>query len=275
MRRYLKSMILIIIVVLAIVITLMPYPRSQVIMTTASWIESFKVVGRSEGVAVEFVKPASVEDAGLFWYPHMLIFNSYGVPLGSLELEGEGSVDVSIYYTFCDFVEGRSMIYDMDSPYNSAFYGAYIIKHRPEDLSEYILSLKKLTEAVTRYDYTKLILSQLGLNEKNAYFDPVPDKIRNDVYAFGSDGWSMLDAHIWTRSTAHHENGFKQHYIQFGKPADSDTTEDFPEITLYGRTYGKYFEEEDLYIVFYIQAMDLSLVQLTDDLLLSKSRVIN
>lgn len=114
MRRYLKSMILIIIVVFAIVITLMPYPRSQVIMTTASWIESFKVVGRSEGVAVEF-----------------------------------------------------------------------------------------------------------------------------------------------------------------GKPADSDTTEDFPEITLYGRTYGKYFEEEDLYIVFYIQAMDLSLVQLTDDLLLSKSGIIN
>ena len=113
MRRYLKSMILIIIVVLAIVITLMPYPRSQVIMTTASWIESFEVVGRSEGVAVEFVKPA-----------------------------------------------------------------------------------------------------------------------------------------------------------------DSDTTEDFPEITLYGRTYGKYFEE-DLYIVFYIQAMDLNLVQLTDDLLLSKSGIIN
>ncbi len=45
-------------------------------------------------------------------------------------------------------------------------------------------------------------------------------------------------------------------------------------MTLFGRTYAKYFKEEDIYVIFYIQAADMGLIEKTDTLLLSESMVI-
>jgi len=80
-------------------------------------------------LAIEFVDPVSAKENGLNWYSNMLLFNVKRVfPFRSIDLHGNGMLDMSIYYTFGDFEQGRSRIYDLNSPYNSAFYGAYIIK---------------------------------------------------------------------------------------------------------------------------------------------------
>lgn len=273
MRRAIIALILAVVFLFALVL-LIPSVRSNAIMGVVSWFEAYDVLGRDEGLAIEFTPPGSAQDEGLDWYPRMLLFNNSGLTYSGLGLDGEGTVVMSIYYTFGDFDKWSSSIYDMDSSYKSAFYGAYIVKLKPEEGSSSAPDLDKLAEAVTRYDYTSLILSQLGLDIREAYFEPEVESMQTDVAGFGSDGWTRIDANIKTRAVTHRAGDFKQHYLQFGKPGDLEGSEDFPETILYGRTYSKYFAEEDLYVVFYIQAGDSDLVEKTDELLLSNSRVI-
>ena len=209
----------------------------------------------------------------------MVLFNQSGVSFERLGLEGEGKAELSIYYTFGDLKAGHSTIYDIDSPYNSAFYGAYVIKLKPENplenenSLENRVSINDLTEAVTRYDYTRLILAQLGLDREKAYFNPEVGETRSNLTLFDSDSWTMTDAIIQTRSVTHMADGFLLHYLQFGKPKTQHLDEAFPELTLYGRTYSKYFSEEEIYVIFYVQAPDKALLEKTDEILLSKSKV--
>lgn len=255
-------------------IWLIPSVRSQVIMGGVSWYESFRVLGRDEGLKIEFTLQSDVRNRELDWYSKMLLFNNFDLPFSRLGLDGEGSLDLSIYYTFGDFNKGRSIIYDIESPYNNAFYGAYVVKLKPESPLDEKVDLYKLAEAVTRYDYSSLILAQLGLDHKDAYFKPESESMMSNVSRFGFDGWLQNDSKVVTRSVAHQADGFHQHYIQFGRPNATKDSEDFPETILFGRTYSKYFEEEALYVIFYILAGNHNLIETTDEALLSNSRVI-
>ena len=274
MKKHIKFPIysLTVLILIFVTIAIMPSIRSHIIMGAASWKESFNVVGKNDGLSIQFADPGSARAEGLSWFPRMLLFNATGVPLSDLYISGEGTADISIYYTYGDFVQGRSTIYDIDSPYSSAFYGAYTIRLKPVEGSV-DLSLMELIESVTMYDYTNLILSQLGLNSEDLYFEAETDSISNYINAFGSDGWVKIDAKIKTRAMAHKANGFKQHYLQFGKPKTDKEDFDFPPMTLFGRTYAKCFKEKDIYVIFYIQAADEDLVNSTDRYLLSQSKV--
>jgi len=253
---------------------LAPSIRSHIIMSLASWEESFHVLGKDEGLAIEFVDPISAKENGLNWYSNMLLFNARDISSSSIDLHGNGLLDMSIYYTFGDFEKGRSSIYDPKSPYNSAFYGAYIIKLKSDQYSEEEIDLAELAEAVTRYDYLSLILSQLGLDNEEAYFKPEAIVIKDGISKFGIDDWMQIDSYVNTRSVTHIPDGFKQHYLQLGKPKSDNENFDFPPITLFGRTYCKYFKDKDVYTIFYIQAANEDLVDITDKYLLSQSKIL-
>lgn len=253
---------------------LAPSIRSHIIMSLASWKESFHVLGKDKGLTIEFTDPGSAKENGLNWYSRMLLFNTGDIPLSSIYLNGRGILDMSIYYTFGDFEQGRSSIYHPNSPYNSSFYGAYIIKIEPDQQSNEGIDLAELAEAVTRYDYLELILVQLGLDNEEAYFEPEAIMINEGINKFGIDDWLKIDSRVNTRSVAHTQYGFKQHYLQFGKPHTAEMDDDFPPITLFGRTYCKYIEDKDFYVVFYIQAASEDLVDSTDKYLLSQCKVL-
>ena len=242
-------------------------------MSLASRKEAFHVLGKDEGLAIEFVDPVSAKENGLNWYSNMLLFNARDISFSNIDLHGNGMLDMSIYYTFGDFEQGRSSIYDPNSPYNSAFYGAYIIKLKSDQYSEEEIDLADLAEAVTRYDYLSLILSQLGLNNEEAYFKPEATWIKDGISKFGIDDWVQIDSYVNTRSVTHIHDGFRRHYLQFGKPNVEETHNNFPPMTLFGRAYAKYFKEEDIYVIFYIQAASEGLVNRTDRYLLSQSKV--
>ena len=252
---------------------LAPSSRSHIIMSLVSWKESFHIIGRDEGLTIEFVDPGSAKENGLNWYSNMLLFNAKGISFSSIDFHGDGMLDMSIYYTFGDFEQGRSSIYDLNSPYNSAFYGAYMIKLKSDQHSNEEVDLAELVEAVTRYDYLNLILSQLGLDNEEAYFKPEAITIKEGINKFGLDDWVKIDSRLKARAVTHIPDGFKQHYLQFGKPNTGEMDDDFPHITLFGRTYCKYFKDKDLYIIFYIQAVNEDLVDITDKYLLSQSKV--
>lgn len=271
-----------ILVVTMMIVGFVPVLRSRVVMGMVTWVETGKVVGREEGISIQLVPPDQGEAVGLDWFSQMILFNQSGVSLSRLGLEGSGEIDLSIYYTFGDFEHGRSTIYDETSPYNSAFYGAYIIKLKPNEGTK-PPSVQQMTEAVTRFDYTSLILSQLGLDIEKAYFDPQVVETRSNIKLFNTDAWTMTDAIIRTRSVMHTPASFVLHDLQFGKPkteqsemkiAKTELLEtEFPEIELYGRTYATYFEEESIYVIFYVQSPSAELVEKTDLHLILKSQV--
>lgn len=240
-------------------------------MRVITKFESANAVGKAEGIHIAFTSPREGDLEGLKWSSPMILFNKFDMPIERLGFEGEETVDLSIYYTFGAFENGSSLIYKEDSPYNSAFYGAYMIRL---DDSKGPVDLMKLTAAITRYDYRVLILYQLGLDINEASFNALVTDVQKGVSCFGSDDWLQVDAVIETHSVSHASSGFRQHYLQFGWPMRNMSSDDFPEVTLYGRTYAKYFSDEDVYVIFYIQAATPELVDLTDQSLLSKSRLV-
>lgn len=252
-------------------IIVIPSWRSHVLMGVITKFESANVVGKAEGITLEFASPHEGDFVGLNWSSPMILFNKFGMPIERLGFEGEETVDLSIYYTFGEFENGSSLIYKEDSPYNSAFYGAYVIRL---DDSKGPVDLMKLTAAITRYDYRVLILYQLGLDINEASFNALVTEVQKGVSCFGSDDWLQVDAVIETRSVSHASSGFRQHYLQFGWPLKNQLLVDFPEVTLYGRTYTKYYAEEGVYVIFYVQAATPELVDATDKLILSKSKII-
>ncbi len=276
------GMVALLLAIALMTIGFVPYLRSRVVMGIVTWVESEKVIGREEGLAIHFASPKKGENAGLNWFSQMILFNQSGVSFSRLGLEGSGKVDLSIYYTFGDFEHGRSTIYDDHSPYNSAFYGAYIIKVKPEE-GIIAPTVQKMTEAVTRFDYTSLILSQLGLDIEKAYFDPQVVETRSNLNLFNTDTWTMTDAIIHTRSVMHTPKSFVLHDLQFGKPkmkkSEMEVSEmvsqetEFPEIKLYGRTYAKYFEDKAIYVIFYVQSPSAELVEKTDQNLILESKL--
>lgn len=276
------GMVVLLLAIVLMIVGFVPYLRSRVVMGIVTWVESEKVVGREEGITIQLVSPDQGEAVGLDWFSQMILFNQPGVSLSRLGLEGSGEIDLSIYYTFGHFEHGRSTIYDESSPYNSAFYGAYIIKLKPDE-ETMAPTVQQMTEAVTRFDYTSLILSQLGLDIQKAFFDPQVVETRSNVKLFNTDAWTMTDAIIHTRSVVHTPASFVLHDLQFGKPktkkSEMDVSEmasqetDFPNIKLYGRTYAKYFEEKAIYVIFYVQSPSAELVEKTDQTLILESKL--
>ena len=259
-------------IVSTLFVMMIPSWRSHVLMHVITKFESANAVGKAEGIHIAFTSPREGDLEGLKWSSPMILFNKFDMLMERLGFEGEETVDLSIYYTFGAFEKGSSLIYKEDSPYNSAFYGAYVIRL---DDSKGPVDLMKLTAAITRYDYRVLILYQLGLDINEASFNALVTEVQKGVSCFGSDDWLQVDAVIETRSVSHASSGFRQHYLQFGWPLKNQLLVDFPEVTLYGRTYTKYYAEEGVYVIFYVQAATPELMNLTDQLLLSKSKIIN
>lgn len=70
MKKHVKSLIYIIIILIFVltIIAITPSMRSYMIMGAVSWLESFDVVGKSEGLNIQFVDPGSVQAEGLTWF---------------------------------------------------------------------------------------------------------------------------------------------------------------------------------------------------------------
>jgi len=270
-RQRAMSFIGTMLIVITLLVMMIPSWRSHILMRAITEYESAKVVGKAEGITLEFASSHVRDFEELKWSSPMILFNKFGMPIERLGFDGEETVDLSIYYTFGAFENGSSLIYKEDSPYNSAFYGAYVIRL---DDSKGTVDLMKLTAAITRYDYHVLILYQLGLDINEADFTADVADVQKSVTRFGSDDWLQVDAMIETRSVSHVSSGFRQHYLQFGWPLQNQLLVDFPEVTLYGRTYTKYYAEEGVYVIFYVQAATPELMDFTDQELLSKSKII-
>jgi hypothetical protein len=237
-----------------------PLLRSVSVMSIYSTLHENESIMKQAGFNLYI--PGGIATPQKDWYPFPMTFNAG---------EFTDGARMSIIYNFpaFDAISRSSMLYDEDSSYNSAFYGAYVITK--DDGTPYGLTDKWInTDEVSiafEYDYVNLVLKSLGNEEFD--FSPVQYEASQTDY-LGFNDWIMIDAIINTNSTSHNSVGFKRSYIQYGNPGKK-ASEDFPLILLLGRLYIRYFEEYNCTIAMYIMARNEEVIIECDKNILSES----
>jgi hypothetical protein len=208
---------------------------------------------KSLGVSLEL-------PAGDGWFPDMLVYHD---ATGLKDKSGQ-PLDLTIFYTFGAFQDGRSTFYTPGSGYYASFYGAYAIhgKTLPDPTPE-------LLEKVAAYDYERLILSALGLSRTTGSFK-VSRLSQTKVESYlGYSDWSRYNLKADVPGPAHERAGWLRHYWQFGTPPPLNG-EPFESAALYGRVYVKVFPEKNMTLMLYLLCESEMILENTDRTLMSQ-----
>ena len=200
---------------------------------------------------------------------------------GFRRFTGDDTLSLTILYNFPAFspTKGCSRLYDTSSPYYNSFYGAYLVKDtdggiygftRQSDGTLYP-DVAAVAE-VPKYDFWQLVLSEFGLPSANAVFDWNITEISEPLTYAGEDGFYRMDATLTVNGASHEYNGFTQSYLQYGKP-NYPVTDPLAPVTMYGRIYGKFLEDKQVSLFFYIVAADKDVLEECDKEILSESNL--
>ena len=272
-KRYLAGRIL----ALLLLFCLSPLSRvcySMAVMSVYSKMNEKTSLLHTEGITLSI--PGGLSTLRSDWYPFVMTFEANS---GFRRFTDDSSLALTILYNFPAFspLKGCSRLYDTDSPYYNSFYGAYLVKDTDGGIYGFTRqtdgSLYPDTTAIAevpKYDFWQLVLSEFGLTNKNAVFDWNITEISEPLSYAGEDGFYRMDATLTVNGSAHEYNGFTQSYLQYGVP-NFPVTEPLAPVTMYGRLYGKYLEEKQVSLFFYIVAPDKDVLEKCDQKILSKS----
>ena len=212
------------------------------------------------------------------WYPFVMTFEANN---GFRRFTGDDTLSLTILYNFPAFspTKGCSRLYDTSSPYYNSFYGAYLVK----DTDGGIYGFTRQSDGtlypdaaavaeVPKYDFWQLVLSEFGLTSANKVFDWNITEISEPLTYAGEDGFYRMDATLTVNGASHEYNGFTQSYLQYGKP-NYPVTDPLAPVTMYGRLYGKFLEDKQVSLFFYIVAADKEVLKECDKEILSESNL--
>lgn len=212
------------------------------------------------------------------WYPFVMTFEANN---GFRRFTGDDTLSLTILYNFPAFspTKGCSRLYDTSSPYYNSFYGAYLVK----DTDGGIYGFTRQSDGtlypdaaavaeVPKYDFWQLVLSEFGLTSTNKVFDWNITEISEPLTYAGEDGFYRMDATLTVNGASHEYNGFTQSYLQYGKP-NYPVTDPLAPVTMYGRIYGKFLEDKQVSLFFYIVAADKEVLEECDKEILSESNL--
>ena len=247
---------------------------SMAVMSVYSKMNEKTSLLHSEGINLSI--PGGLTTPQSDWYPFVMTFEANS---GFRRFTSDPSLSLTILYNFPAFspVKGCSRLYDTASPYYNSFYGAYLVK----DSDEGIYGFTKQTDGtlypdasavaeVPKYDFWQLVLSEFGLTRTNAVFDWTVTDISEPLSYAGEDGFYRMDATLTVNGSSHDYNGFTQSYLQYGKP-NYPVTEPLATVPMYGRLYGKYLEDKQVSLFFYIVTANKEVLEECDKKILSKS----
>lgn len=215
--------------------------------------------------------PGGLKTTKRDWYPKLLCYYA-----DDFYASSGNCYKLSVFYNFpeFDFQKGCSQLYNPESPFYSSFYGAYILKGE-----EYCYGFDEKGELaesdvaeVARYDYQQLVLRDFGLDYDEAVFDFTVEKTEKGLIYAKSNNWTRVDAKVLVNGCAHKKGDFVLSYLQYGSPG-FEVKQPFEPVELFGRIYGKFFEEEKISVFFYILCADLQALEECDRQILSKSKI--
>lgn len=267
-----KTIAIICIVLIVLSVVWFFYPlRSLLVMSIYSGIHEKDSIMNNEDFNIEI--PGGLSTAQKDWYPFVMTFNA-----DSYRARGGEIVGMTILYNFPSFnLKNRTnTFYESDSPYNSSFYGAYVVQSPTELPFGYNENGKPNYSEIMHafsYDYKNLVLESLGDKEFNFTVQKFNSKPKETVDYLGYSDWIMISAIIDTNSVSHDYDGYRQSYLQYGRPLKKPNT-NFDDITMRGRLYMRYFPEYNSTIIMYIMTTSYDLLNECDSKLLSKSLII-
>lgn len=272
-KRYLAGRIL----ALLLLFCLSPFSRvfySMAIMSVYSKINETTSLLNSE--EIDLSVPGGLTTLRSDWYPFVMTFEANS---GFRHFTGDSSLSLTILYNFPAFspAGGCSRLYDTASPYYNSFYGAYLVKDADGGIYGFtqqpdgtLYPDATAVAEVPKYDFWQLVLSEFGLSRKNAVFDWNITSVSAPLPYAGEDGFYRMDATLAVNGVSHEYNGFTQSYLQYGKP-NFPVTDALAPVEMYGRLYGKYLEDKQVSLFFYIVAADRDVLEQCDKELLSDS----
>jgi len=274
-KRYLAGRIL----ALLLLFCLSPLSRvfySMAIMGVYSKMNEKTSLLHTEGIDLSV--PGGLTTLRSDWYPFVMTFEANS---GFRRFTGDSSLALTILYNFPAFspTKGCSRLYDTASPYYNCFYGAYLVKDKEggaygfSRLDDGTLYPDAAAVAeVPKYDFWQLVLSEFGLTRSNAVFDWNITDISEPISYVGEDSFYRMDATLTVNGSSHEYNGFTRSYLQYGKP-NFPAPNPLAPVTMYGRLYGKYLEEKQVSLFFYIVAADKDVLEECDKRILSESKL--
>ncbi len=255
----------------AIFLILFFYPlRSYLIMSAYSYYNNKDSVMSEKGFKIDM-------SGGLLtlkkdWYPFVNIYDT------SYEFSKYTGKDLSltVLYNFGAFKGNSSLLYDENSKYFAAFYGAYAVCVNDSLQKRYGFDGTKVNideiSAVPMFDYKYLVIEDMGC--ENPEFELISHTMSDKISYVGYDDWVRIDAKMRSNSPTHERMEFKLGYIQYGKPVKSDKG-DFFETELWGRMYVRYFEEYESTIVLYVMGADKEVIDECDKEILTNTEIKN
>ncbi len=277
MKKRKRLWILILVLLLCIALLLSPVGapiRSYAVMRPYSSFCYRDSLMKTDSIRFRIPGGASTKKPD--WYPFVITFNDDEGLSGYL---GE-QVEFTILYAFGHFSmrKGTSSYYDPGSDYYSSFYGGYVVKPRDKERKFGFLPDGKVNpeelSKVPEYDQKVLVLSSLGCPQEKRVFREEISSVQYHVEYAGYPDWVRIDSGIETNSPVHEYKGFRQGYLQYGKPMGRfQYHEDFPVIPLKGRVYVRYFEEFQATIVLYNMAPSWETVDECDREILSETSI--
>lgn len=267
--------------IIFIISPLSRYVLSLGVMSVYSGIHERESIMAEKGITLEI--PGGGETTETDWYPFVMTFNP-GENFG--RTAGDNSLELTILYNFgaFDLKKGCSRLYDRQSEYYNSFYGAYLVTRKDNETgtskkapfgfdSEGRMDPEQ-TAIVPKFDFQHLVLGDFGIKASELVFEWTAETISEDMKYLGRDGWSCVDASLLVNGAAHTKKEFRQSYLQYGAPEyEVSADEEFKPVAMRGRVYGRYFEEWDTSVFFYILAPEMETLERCDREILSKSRL--
>ncbi|MCL1789744.1 MAG: hypothetical protein FWG40_00035 [Peptococcaceae bacterium] len=277
-RRFcILAAVLLVLVLAFVIFRQTPYyyqTRSYVVLKVYNTIDSISASRRGDKMCVRLPNGRSTPERD--WSSQVSVFrpgDDFAVYMGR-------DVDLTILYNFGAFAWGDpySSVLDPDSPYYSAFYGAYIVKdpQGPFGFTAEGEADPRMLAMITSYDWSDLVLRSLGCASRvtaNDFLNGDYSETTDVSYA-GLPGWIRMDCAFEGRGLWHAYRQNQQGYLQYGMPPKEGDGEDFAVLTLYGRAYMRYLEDYDVTLYLYIMAADREVLEACDGRVLSGAVVV-
>lgn len=257
--------------IIFIISPLSRYVLSLGVMSVYSGIHERDSIMAEKGIVLEI--PGGGITSEKDWYPFVMTFNP-GESFG--RTVGDNSLELTILYNFgaFDLTRGCSRLYDRQSEYYNSFYGAYLVTggEAPFGFDSEGHMDPEQTALVPKFDFQYLVLGDFGIKVSELVFEWTAEKVTENVEYLGYGGWCRVDAELLVNGAAHIRDGFRQSYLQYGSPGYEVYEEnEFAPVAMRGRVYGRYFEECDTGVFFYILTPQQSTLERCDRDILSKS----
>lgn len=256
----------------------LPQGRSVAVMSVYSRMNERGSLTAEKGLRIRM--PGGLSTLKKDWYPFVMTFEA-GTDFG--RTAGCPGARLTILYNFGAFgLQGRSSLYDPESPYFNSFYGAYLVE-QPEGLFGFreteqadgsigrTLDLAAMAE-VPRYDFSRLVLADFGLSPRDFVFDWQPVGVSAESAAAGLDGWTRIAARLRVSSVRHEKQGFVTSYLQYGAPKGA-CAEPFEPVDMLGIIYARPFPEEGVSVFLYALCGDEAALADCEERFLLKTRI--